>query len=449
MPEASLPEPTTVLAPALDLTVVLPAWNEAENLRALLPQLQAVLGRLGARAEVLVVDKGSEDGTAAVAAGLGARVVRQAEPGLGGALRTGFGQARGRFICTMDADLQHDPHHLADMWSRREQAAVVIASRWMPGGRADMPFYRRILSLLLNRVYALVLDIPVADLSTNFRLYRRQALHSVRFEGENFDVQEDLLVRLVNAGWDITEVPQYHHRRRGGESHVQLLRFAIGYARTLIRLSRVRRAPEAADGEWRAWHSWNPARRWLEHRRVALLRRTPAATSRALYVNCGSDPLLRTLPNAVGVDARMNRLRWARRQGRPVVRASLAGLPFADATFDLVVWSESHDRLADADHPLDELIRVLMPGGRLNLRVVHVGRAALVRALGDHGMSIESTRWLFGSQWVVSARKRAGELGTGGGSLPARASSGPRNTRRHSRGPLPEESRPLDDASAR
>src|SRR5207245_2583025 len=163
---------------------------------------------------------------------------------------------------------------------------------------------------------------PLTDLSTNFRLYRRDALQSVRFEGENFDVQEDLLVRLVNAGWDMVEVPQYHRRRLGGESHVQLLRFAIGYARTLVRL-------------WR--------------------------------------------------------LRWARREGRALVRASLAALPFPDARFDAVVWSESRDRLADTERPLDELARVLAPGGWLILRVVHLGHRPLLEALRAHGLAVEST----------------------------------------------------------
>ena len=448
MPEAALLEPPTVLTPALDLTVVLPAWNEADNLRILLPRLQSVLTDFGARSEVLVVDKGSEDGTAAVAAGLGARVIRQTDPGLGGALRTGFAAARGRFICTMDADLQHDPHHLAAMWASREQAAVVIASRWTRGGRADMPLYRRLLSLLLNRVYSRVLGIPLTDLSTNFRLYRRDALQTVQFEGENFDVQEDLLVRLVNAGWDMIEVPQYHRRRLGGESHVQLLRFGIGYARTLVRLWRLRRAPEAADAEWRAYHSWNLARRFVERRRATLLQATPAVGGECLYVNCGSDPLLRMLPRAIGVDGRMNRLRWARREGRALLRASLAALPFPDASFEVVVWLESRDRLTDAERPLDELARVLAPGGWLILRVVHLGHRQLLEALQAHGLAVESTRRLFGAQRVVRARKPSAGSGTAAGSAPARASSGRRNSHRRSPGPWLEETQPLDDASA-
>jgi dolichol-phosphate mannosyltransferase len=449
MPEATIPDAPGVLTPTVDLSVVLPAWNEADNLRALLPRLDSMLAELGVRYEMIVVDKGSVDGTATVAAGLGARVVRQTEPGFGGALRTGFSMARGRFICTMDADLQHDPHHLAAMWAARERAAVVIASRWMRGGRADMPLSRHILSRMLNRVYGLVLRIPISDLSTNFRLYQRDALQTIHFEGENLDVQEDLLVRLVNAGWDVVEVPQYHHHRLGGQSHVRLWPLAMAYLRALVRLWRVRSAPEAADGEWLAYRSWNPARSWLEHRRVRLLRGTQPLIGHSLYVNCGSDPLLPMLPAAVGVDVRLNRLRWARREGRPLLRASLAALPFPDSAFDLVVWSETRDRLADTEQPLDELVRVLRPGGQLALRVVHVGRGALMAALRERGLRIESTRWLFASQWVVSARKPGDDSERASGSPLAQPSSGRQNSRHRSRGPSPEETLPRDGACAR
>src|SRR3989442_9317289 len=98
MPEAVLSEAPAVLTAALDLSVVLPAWNEADNLRVLLPQLRSVLAGGGARAEILGVEHSSHDGTAPVAAGLGAPGVPQTQARPGGAPRTGFSLARGRVI---------------------------------------------------------------------------------------------------------------------------------------------------------------------------------------------------------------------------------------------------------------------------------------------------------------------------------------------------------------
>src|SRR3989442_402145 len=183
MPEASLADPAKLVSPAVDLTVLLLTWNEADNLPILIPRIKAVVERLGGTSEILVIDKDSADGTAQVAASLGARVARQTEPGFGGALRMGFALARGRFICTMDADLSHEPEVLASLWNARQQAALVIGSRWVQGGGADMPLYRSTLSRLLNRIYGLALHVPYHDMSSNCRLYRAEVLRTLEPQG--------------------------------------------------------------------------------------------------------------------------------------------------------------------------------------------------------------------------------------------------------------------------
>src|SRR5436309_3019534 len=102
-----------------ELSVVIPALNEAENLKALLPLIQAVVAELGIAAEVIVVDGGSADDTEAVVKGLNAHLVRQTERGYGGALLAGFASARAPYLATMDADLSHPPIFLKDFWRER------------------------------------------------------------------------------------------------------------------------------------------------------------------------------------------------------------------------------------------------------------------------------------------------------------------------------------------
>src|SRR5919198_1174962 len=111
----------------VDLTVILPVLNERDNVASLLPRLSAVLGDLGCTSEVVVVDGGSQDGTADLARTLGARVLVQRTPGYGGALREGFAAARGRYIVTLDADLSHEPDFIAKLWRARDRADIVIA----------------------------------------------------------------------------------------------------------------------------------------------------------------------------------------------------------------------------------------------------------------------------------------------------------------------------------
>src|SRR5436190_20936085 len=97
----------------MDLSIILPVVNERENLRALIPRIRAVMERERLSFEIVVVDGGSSDGTLEVARESGARVVRERRRGYAGALETGFAQAQGEYLLTLDADLSHDPDFAA------------------------------------------------------------------------------------------------------------------------------------------------------------------------------------------------------------------------------------------------------------------------------------------------------------------------------------------------
>ncbi|MEI8190333.1 MAG: glycosyltransferase family 2 protein, partial [candidate division NC10 bacterium] len=137
-----------------DLAIVIPAWNERENLELLLPALRETLDGLRASWEIIVVDGGSSDGTAEAAVRRGARVVQQEALGYGGALLAGFAATSAPWVITMDADCSHRPIFIEEFWRRRSEAEVLIASRYVAGGRADMGIFRRLLSHVLNRTYA-------------------------------------------------------------------------------------------------------------------------------------------------------------------------------------------------------------------------------------------------------------------------------------------------------
>jgi len=289
---AEAQDTTNVLTPAVDLTVMVLAWNEAENLRTLLPRIRQVLQRMAISYELVVVDAGSSDGTAQVGAEAGARVARQTEPGYGGALRMGFSVARGRLIATMDGDHQHDPDFLEAMWAAREGAGLVIASRYVEGGRADMPIYRKLFSRILNRIYGFGLGVHFRDMSSGFRLYRRSVINSIAIEGRNFDVLEDILLRVVADGHQVVEVPLHHKARLTGRSHVMLLQFVVSYLRTFWRLRRLRNAPESADYESWSLESFNLPRRWRARRRMAAIVRAVSGSRRALALRVGADPVI-------------------------------------------------------------------------------------------------------------------------------------------------------------
>src|SRR5213594_5187159 len=167
---------TKSTGPVPDLAIVIPALNERDNLELLLPAVKEVLGKLNVTAEIVVADGGSHDGTREAAERREARVVIQQERGYGGALLAGFAASSAPYIVTMDADLSHRPMFLEEFWGRRDEAEVLIASRYVLGGRADMSRFRRLLSHILNFTYSRVLSFPLRDLSSWFRMYHRDVL---------------------------------------------------------------------------------------------------------------------------------------------------------------------------------------------------------------------------------------------------------------------------------
>ena len=284
------------MSASLDLSVIIPAHNEGPNLRVLLPQLRTILDGLGVRSEVLVVVRDVDEETLEAASdGLGT-VVRQREPGYGGALRTGFSRAAGRYVLTMDADLSHPPTFVADLWRRRDDAEVLIASRYVAGGSARMPPVRALLSRVLNRFFALGLGVPLRDLSSGFRLYRTSALDLREVAARDFDVLPEIVVRAYTEGWRVREIPFRYEPRVHGSSNARIIPFGLAYARTFRALWSLRNSVESADYEDRAFDSVVPLQRFWQRRRHRLVTGLLEGGRRTLDVGCGSSRILAALP---------------------------------------------------------------------------------------------------------------------------------------------------------
>jgi dolichol-phosphate mannosyltransferase len=428
--EAGAPDPGA----SYQLTVLVPALNEAPNLDQLLPALHRVLGSLGITYELLVVDGGSVDGTAQVVARNRARLVEQRLPGYGGALRTGFEEAGGEYVLTLDADGSHDPDLLHTMWAARSDAEVVVASRYVPGGGAEMPRWRSVLSRILNLVFGRGLSLPVADLSSGYRLYRRGALRAVSLCGTDFDILEEILIRVLAQGYRVREVPFRYRARMSGKSHVKLFKFAVAYLRTFVSMWRLRNSIASGDYDARAYDSLIPLQRYWQRRRYQVVTRMSAAFERLLDAGCGSSRIIGS-GRLVGLDVALGKLRYARRFGNPLVHGSIFELPFKDASFDCVICSEVIEHIPADERVFDELERVLKPGGRLILgtpdydrwrwralewlyarlspggyadeHITHYCRPNLEAYLKSRGFRVEEIDYVGGSEMIFSLRKAA------------------------------------------
>jgi dolichol-phosphate mannosyltransferase len=211
--------------------VVLPTYQEAENVPVVLRELRSVAQGV----DVLVVDDGSPDGTADIAEAVGAElggifVLRRTEKrGLGDAYRAGFawGLARGYgALVEMDADGSHDPAAVPVLLEGLNRADLVIGSRYVPGGSIPAwAWHRRVLSRAGNRYSSALLGLGVTDLTSGFRAYRadilgKVGLDEVRAGGYGFQIE--MAFRVAREGGRIEETPIRFVDRTRGESKMSL-----------------------------------------------------------------------------------------------------------------------------------------------------------------------------------------------------------------------------------
>jgi dolichol-phosphate mannosyltransferase len=359
---------------SIELSVVVPVWNGEHNLGKLLPRLFAALhSTVDGPTEVVVVLP-PDDPVAALVQQSGARVVTFDGPGYGHALNAGLAVAEGRWIVTMDADFSHHPEFIRTLWLRRREADVLIASRYVPGAYAAMPLSRRLASRALNRVYRLTLALPHEDLSSGFRMYGQRVIQDIGpVAASGLDSLQEILVKAFSQGWKIQEVPLFYRQSRTWTSG-RFAELGVGYLRTLGRMVALRNSVKAADYDHRAFDSWIPLQRYWQRARFRVIRGMVDGSTRILDIGCGSSRILQSLPQAVGLDMQIRKLRWLRAPGRQLVAGSLSRLPFGDETFDAVICSEVIEHIAREEIDLTDMVRVLAPGGTLVLGTPDYGR---------------------------------------------------------------------------
>lgn len=357
----------------MQISALIMAMNERENLLLLLPALHKVLTELVGKTEyeIVIVDGGSKDRTVEDAREMGARVIQQKKRGYGNALREGIEAVLGEYILTVDADLSHEPVYIKSLWQERTTAEVIIASRYVTGGSADMPEDRRILSLILNLIFGRVLSLNINDMSSGFRLYQAQVIKDMPLHGVNFDILLEIILRAYAEGWKIKEIPFHYTPRQHGNSKARLLKFGVAYLKMLLELWKIRNSIDSADYDRRAFHSWIIFQRYWQRRRHQIIIRWAkeflTQNEIILDIGCGSSQILVDLNNVVGLDIRQNKLRFMRQFDKALVNGTIFALPFGDDTFDCVICSQVIEHIPYDEILFKEFQRVLRPGGTLIL----------------------------------------------------------------------------------
>lgn len=224
----------------IEISIIIPSYKEERNLKELLPRLNVVMSRLGNRYETLVVDTVDKmDATGEVCKKNKSMYINR-EPGnsYGDAVRTGIKCARGKYIIFMDADGSHSPEFIEELVRYKNEADIIIASRYVKGGGTDNSKMLILMSLIVNIAYSKFLHLGCHDVSNSFKLYKADSLKNLKLSSDNFDIIEEILIKLKkkNKLLKIKEIPYYFKKRLFGKTKRKLILFSFSYFFTLLKL---------------------------------------------------------------------------------------------------------------------------------------------------------------------------------------------------------------------
>ncbi len=218
----------------MQLTIVIPTFNEAENIVRLIPVLFSLsINSL----RLVVVDDGSPDGTGEITEQMAkdypghlSILHRQEKGGIGSAYITGFRhalQAGAEAVAQMDADFSHPPEKLLELLHVLETSDVAMGSRYIPGGSLDdrWPLWRKGLSTFGNFYARSILRLPVRDVTGGFRIWRRETLMGMpleRVRSNGYAFQVEMAYIAYRLGYDFKEVPFHFADRRWGMSKMSI-----------------------------------------------------------------------------------------------------------------------------------------------------------------------------------------------------------------------------------
>lgn len=231
----------------MKLSIVIPVYNEADNVVELTTRVNKVLKELNQKFELIYVIQG-KDGTYEHLTKLREqtpqiRLKHFPNPlGIGPAFKIGFDMISddATHVLTMDGDLNHQPEELPLFLSKMNETDydIIIGSRKIKGGSMiHMPWYKKIISGFTNTLLNSILKMPAKDLTSGYRLFKKKVILSIKDEiqSKNFEFYPEVLLLSKKKGFKMTEVPITFKYRIHGESKLNFLTSGIGYIKLLYK----------------------------------------------------------------------------------------------------------------------------------------------------------------------------------------------------------------------
>jgi dolichol-phosphate mannosyltransferase len=228
-----------IRAEMVDLSIVIPMFNESENVKTTVGRVEEALAFLQDNFEIVCVNDGSTDNTLNIlkqVASENGRVKVASyfrNTGRGMALRTGFKVAEGEIVVSIDADLSYDPKYILDLVSvlkTGEDVDFVLASPYMPGGGVkDVPASRLFISKYGNKVLRMAMPNHIYTSTGIFRAYRKRVLDSLELESDGKEIHLEILSKAIALGFRVKEVPAVLTGRKKGKSKFKFRKTALSH----------------------------------------------------------------------------------------------------------------------------------------------------------------------------------------------------------------------------
>lgn len=219
---------------SVDLSVIIPAYNEAENIKEVLEEVKKAAAKTELKHEIIVVDDGSTDGTADVVKGSGVRLLNHPENrGYGASLKTGIKNASGELILITDADGTYTINEIPRMINESKKYDMVVGAR--TGGNVKIELYRRPAKWLLSRLANFLSGTKIPDLNSGMRVFRKKdAERFFHILPSGFSFTTTITLAYLSNNYTINYIP-INYYKRGGESKINPLRDGFNFISLIIK----------------------------------------------------------------------------------------------------------------------------------------------------------------------------------------------------------------------
>ena len=221
----------------MNLSIILPTYNESENLKVLIPEIQQNFKD----ADIIVVDDNSPDNTAKVAESLGVRVInRKRKEGLGAALKQGYNEAKHEIIISMDADCSISVKDIFRVIEKLENNDLVVGSKYSKSSEARgfSSKKQKILSYLGNKFFIILFRLPVDDVTLNLRGFTKKVWNQLYLEEKSNVFLLEMLIEAKSKNMRIAQIPIVFSERQYGQSKTNLKKLFPLYFQFLLSVIR-------------------------------------------------------------------------------------------------------------------------------------------------------------------------------------------------------------------